>query len=186
MAMIELPEHKLVLSLSGFREVIVESPKQLLLTLRKALGSIPLQILDATFIAGTNHALFATLNALNAFKHGNNLSSHIEVEVLLYLSAQRQISKAIELIGVKTHTHRIVVIFLASNREEAQQQEYILQQSLSGQRDDSIINIDEDKYSHLIQAFNISPLQIQATTKHGLEALEALIIEKSAMLAVSK
>ena len=184
--MIELPEHKLVLSLSGFRDVIVESPKQLLLTLRKALGNSPLQILDATFIAGSNHALFATLNALNAFKQGNNLSSHIEVEVLLYLSAQRQISKAIELIGVKTHTRHLVVMFLTSNREEAQRLELILQQSVSGQRDDSIIALDENKRVPLMQAFNITPVQIQATTKQGLEALEALIIEKSAMLAVNK
>jgi len=184
--MIELPEHKLVLSLLGFRDADVTSPKQLLLTLRKTLGNIPLQILDATFIAGTNHALFATLNALNAFKQGNNLSSHIEVEVLLYLSAQRQISKAIELIGVKTHTHNIVIILLTSSREEAQRLELILEQSLSGQRDDSVIILDDNKRIPLMQAFNITPVQIQATTKQGLEALEALIIEKSAMLAVSK
>ena len=184
--MIEFPEHKLVLSLLGFRDVVVKSPEQLLSSLRKTLGNIPLQLLDATFIAGTNHALFATLNALNAFKQGNNLSSHIEVEVLLYLSAQRQISKAIELIGVNTQTRHIVVILLSSNREEAQRLELILQQSLFGQRDDSIINLDENKRTPLMQAFNITPVQIQATTKQGLEALEALIIEKSAMLAVSK
>ncbi len=184
--MIELPEHKLVLSLSGFRDVIVNSPKQLLLTLRKTLGSIPLQILDATFIAGSNHALFATLNALNAFKQGTNLSSNIEIEILLYLSAQRQINKAIELLGVKTHTRHIVVIFLTSSHEEAQGLELILQQSLSGPRDDSIINLDENKRIPLMQAFNITPVQIQATTKQGLEALEALIIEKSAMLSISK
>ena len=184
--MIELPEHKLVLSLLGFRDADVRSPKQLLLTLRMTLGNIPLQILDATFIAGTNHALFATLNALNAFKQGNNLSSHIEVEVLLYLSAQRQISKAIELIGVKTHTHNIVILLLTSSREEAQRLELILEQSLSGQRDDSVIILDENKRIPLMQAYNITPVQIQATTKQGLEALEALIIEKSAMLAVSK
>ena len=184
--MIELPEHKLVLSLLGFRDADVRSPKQLLLTLRMTLGNIPLQILDATFIAGTNHALFATLNALNAFKQGNNLSSHIEVEVLLYLSAQRQISKAIELIGVKTHTHNIVILLLTSSREEAQRLELILEQSLSGQRDDSVIILDENKRIPLMQAFNITPVQLQATTKQGLKALEALIIEKSAMLAVSK
>jgi tRNA threonylcarbamoyladenosine modification (KEOPS) complex Cgi121 subunit len=184
--MIELPEHKLVLSLLGFRDVMVESPKKLLSSLRKTLGNIPLQILDATFIAGTNHALFATLNALNAFKQGNNLSSHIEVEVLLYLSAQRQISKAIELIGVNTQTRHIVVILLTSNRDEAQRFELILQKALFGQRDDSIIILDENKRIPLMQAFNITPVQIQATTKQGLEALEALIIEKSAMLAVSK
>lgn len=183
--MIELPEHNLVLSLSGFRDVDVKSPKQLLLTLRKTLGNIPLQIVDATFIAGTNHALFATVNALNAFKQGNNLSSHLEVEVLLYLSAQRQISKAIELIGVKTYTDHIIVILLPSSCEEAQRLELILQQSVSGQRDDSVINLDEKKRIPLMQAFNITPVQIQATTKQGLEALEALIIEKSAMLAVA-
>jgi KEOPS complex subunit Cgi121 len=183
--MIELPEYKQILSVSGFTNIIITSPKQLLHTLRKNLGNIPLQVLDAAYIAGKQHVLFATINALSAFKQGNNLSTHIEVEILLYLSAQRQISKAIELIGVKTHTRQIVVIFLTSNRAEAKRKEIILQ-SISGQRDDTIINLDEKKRPHLMKAFNISPIQLQATALQGLDALEALIIEKSAMLAVSK
>lgn len=184
--MIELPEHKQILSVIGFTNIIVSSPTHLLHTLRKNLGKSPLQILDAAYIAGKQHVLFATINALNAFKQGNNLSAHIEVEVLLYISAQRQISKAIELIGVKQQTRHIAVIFLTSNREEAKRKEIILQQSISGQRDDSIINLDESKRPLLMKAFNISPIQLQATAKQGLEALEALIIEKSAMLAVRK
>lgn len=184
--MIELPEYKQILSVSGFTNIIISSPKQLLHTLRKNLGNIPLQVLNAAYIAGKQHVLFATINALNAFKQGNNLSTHIEVEILLYLSAQRQISKAIELIGVKTHTRQIAVIFLTSNREEAKRKEIILQQSISGQRDDTIINLDENKRPQLMKAFNISPIQLQATAMQGLDALKALIIEKSAMLAVSK
>ena len=184
--MIELPEYNQILSVSGFTNTIILSPKQLLHTLRRNLGNIPLQILNATYIAGKQHVLFATINALNAFQQGNNLSTHIEVEILLYLSAQRQIKKAIELVGVKTHTHQIAVIFLTSNREETKRKEKLLQQSISGQRDDTIINLVENKRPHLMKAFNISPIQLQATAKQGLDALEALIIEKSAMLAVSK
>ncbi len=183
---IELPEYHQILSLSGFRNANTSSPKDLLHTLRQALDNIPLQILDATYIAGKSHVLFATVNALNAFQQRNNLSAHIEVEILLYLSAQRQISKAIELIGVNITTRDLAVIFLTSNQAEARLKEEILQRVISGQRDDSIINFNEDKRPYLMQAFNISRLQLQASAKQGFEALEALIIEQSAMLAVSK
>lgn len=61
-------------------------------------------------IVGYVHLDAAMKYALIAFMRKRNISDSIWKEIMLYLSTQRQVSKAIEIMGIKNYTGKIVVL----------------------------------------------------------------------------
>ncbi|MDL2271100.1 KEOPS complex subunit Cgi121, partial [Methanobrevibacter sp. OttesenSCG-928-I08] len=59
------------------------------------------QLLDAKAIAGKNHIRHAVNQAILAFKRNENIANELSVEICLRTSAQRQISKAFNILGIK-------------------------------------------------------------------------------------
>ncbi|MDO5860410.1 KEOPS complex subunit Cgi121 [Methanobrevibacter sp.] len=60
-----------------------------------------IQLLNADSIAGRNHIAHGVNQAFLAFERGENLAKDISVEIALRCSAQRQISKAFKILGLK-------------------------------------------------------------------------------------
>ena len=60
-----------------------------------------IQFLNADGIVSHKHIVHGVNQAFNAFSRGENLANDIGVEILLRCSAQRQISKAFEILGLK-------------------------------------------------------------------------------------
>lgn len=60
-----------------------------------------IQLLNADSIAGCNHIVHGVNQAFLAFGRGENLAKDISVEIVLRCSAQRQISKAFKILGLK-------------------------------------------------------------------------------------
>lgn len=187
--MIELHEFNKYLSIQGFEEVRISNIDGFFKRIRREIRHIPLQVLDANFIAGEKHLLFAALNALNAFKQGQNISESLEVEVLLYASGQRQIRKAIELLGLKQDTSEIAVAFIAATKEDVQAIEAKIADIVPGKRTDNVVSFREGKAERLIEAFDITDAELEAASENGetlWETLVALIIERSALLAINR
>ena len=67
------------------------------------------QLLDAGRVLGRDHVVSAFEHASRAFGQGTNSTGSLEVELLLYVSGERQISKAIDLAGVKARRPFVVV-----------------------------------------------------------------------------
>jgi len=61
-------------------------------------------------IVGHIHLDAAMKYALMAFMRKRNISDSIWKEIMLYLSTQRQVGKAIEIMGIKNYTGKIVVL----------------------------------------------------------------------------
>ncbi len=59
------------------------------------------QLLDAGRILGKDHILSAFEHARRAFAQGTNSTESLEMELLLYASGERQISRAIAVAGVR-------------------------------------------------------------------------------------
>ena len=59
------------------------------------------QLADAEHVAGRNHVLSAVDHARRSMDRGIGASGRFELEFLLYLSGERQISKAIDIAGVR-------------------------------------------------------------------------------------
>ena len=60
-----------------------------------------IQLLNADSIASKNHIIHGVNQAFLAFERGENLAKDISVEIALRCSAQRQISKAFKILGLK-------------------------------------------------------------------------------------
>ena len=60
-----------------------------------------IQLLNADSIVSPNHITHGVNQAFLAFERGENLAKDISVEIVLRCSAQRQISKAFNLLGLK-------------------------------------------------------------------------------------
>src|SRR4030066_2172731 len=95
-------EHGKYVEFTGFKDVRFEDAEELIKAFRKEKQkNLTIQFFDAKIVATWEHLYFAVLNALTAFRTDRNISNNLAMEVMLYASAQRQIRKAIQLIGVK-------------------------------------------------------------------------------------
>lgn len=77
-----------------------------------------IQLLDADSIAGRNHVTHAVNQAFLAFERGENLAKDISVEIVLRCSAQRQISKAFKILGLKEGEMNLCAILVNCNNHE--------------------------------------------------------------------
>lgn len=59
-----------------------------------------IQLLNADSIVSKNHVIHGVNQAFLAFERGENLAKDISVEIVLRISAQRQISKAFKMLGL--------------------------------------------------------------------------------------
>ena len=174
---------------AGFRDVVIQDINSFFGTVRRKLGDVHFQFFDARLIAGWEHLYFAALNTLNAFKNKTNISRSVAVETLLYASAQRQIEKAVDLLGIKSESSRIVVLIVAETKQKVASTLKAVSKLVMGERDDSVLELTDEKVKDIRELFDISDLELEAKLeKEGLEreALIDLVIEHMALLTTQR
>jgi len=176
-------------AIAGFRNTEIIDVDKFFNHVRKRVKDVHVQFFDAQVIAGWEHLFFAGLNALNAFKNKQNISNSLAIEVLLFASAQRQISKAVEMLGINLESSQVAVLMIAETQEKATTALEIISNVISGERDDRVLELTEEKMEGVKRLFNISDLELKAKLrKEGLEreALIDLVIEHEALLAARR
>ncbi len=168
----------------GFRDIEVEDINAFVDQARKVTEGCYVQFFNAWLVADFDHLRFAVLNALRAFGSGTNISKDPALEILLYASGQHQISKAIELLGVKLGATEMAVVVVADTREKAVEALDKVSSLVGGKKCDGIIELTDEKATDIRKAFGITPLEVEATLrKSEKEALTCLLIERCALLA---
>ena len=143
------------------------------------------QFFDADLIATWEHIYFAVLNALTAFATKRNISRNVAMETMLYASAQRQIRKAIGLIGVKRGVANVAVVVIGSEANDLQAAVSAIKKQFGKEADESVLEMSESKAERIREAFGISDEEVKVVMeKSGLEqALVNLVIERMALLS---
>ncbi len=176
------------LLLLGFSSSKVKDARILLSNLRRSFPRVKIQLLRADRIAGTEHLALASANALRAFSQGRARSRSLEMEILLYASCQRQISKAIEMLGVTPLTREIAVVALSESPTILSTLPPKLERMIGGELDHGVLEVGtKRKLSRLQRVFEITKRELQATRlpDEGEEgAVKRLVIERSALLAL--
>jgi KEOPS complex subunit Cgi121 len=146
------------------------------------------QFFNAKLVATWQHLYFASLNALTAFKNQTNISKSLAVEIMLYASAQRQIRKAMELIGIKKGVSEIAVLVIGRDAESVNSALSCVAELLNAKRDDKVLMLSEEKIRALKKAFEISEIEIGSVmSKDDLEkAVVDLVIERMALLSTRR
>jgi KEOPS complex subunit Cgi121 len=145
-----------------------------------------IQIFDGDKVCGRLHLVSALEHALRAFRENKNSAFTLELETLLYASGKRQISEAIEHMGIKEGKNRSVVLLFASLSSEesggklptnGELEEMLISVGLN--RNDKTIEGNTEK----AKAFGITEKEIESVPKNKTEDL---VLERVAMVDVLK
>ncbi|RJX15640.1 hypothetical protein CW703_05075 [Candidatus Bathyarchaeota archaeon] len=172
----------------GVENVRIENIDFLFSKLKEKIGDVSFQLFDADKIAGKIHVEFAVLNALKAFKDGRNISRSLPIEVLIYVSAQRQIGKAFQMVGLTSKTKNMVVVVFSNIEQSSKILDEIL--SLTGGKiNNKVLEINREKVEIIKKVFGISNLEIKTQMFAGLgleEIVKKLVVERVALLATQQ
>lgn len=127
-----------------------------------------IQLLNADSIVSKNHIMHGVNQAFLAFDRGENLAKDISVEIVLRCSAQRQISKAFDMMGLKEGEMNLCALLINSN-------DYSHELDSIFTRDDDVLAPDFD---NLIRVYNISDVELQNMS------VEEIIIDRITKLTV--
>lgn len=127
-----------------------------------------IQLLNADSIASENHIIHGVNQAFLAFNRGENLANDISVEIVLRCSAQRQISKAFNMLGLKEGEMNLCAVLINSR-------DYTNELSSIFTRDDEVLIPDVD---NLTKLYKINDAELQNMS------IEDIIIDRITKLAV--
>ena len=174
----------------GFRNVNIDNVDNFLKNVKTSIYPAIVQIIDATRVAGEAHLFFAFLNAQKSFEDGRAISENLEMETLLFASGNKQISRAIEMLGLKPQTSDIAVIVFVLDKNEVKNVENKLIKVVSGTRDDSVLEIGRrGKIKNLMKTFGVTELELKTVIGSGMkinEALTWLIVERVSLLSIKR
>jgi KEOPS complex subunit Cgi121 len=184
--LIEEVDHYYLLS-QGHRGKMLQEPETILRQLRSASEDVHVQLVKPSLVAGPEHLRIAAANALQSFRGRKPRSKSLAVELLLYISCQRQISKAIKLLGVESSDDKVVLVALSGSKDSLSELEKN-STSILGEADDSLVEIgSKPKLAEIQRSYGVSDREIEAARFDGenvTDCLKRLIVERSALLLV--
>ena len=162
-------EHNI--QIAGFKSNITNFTN-LMNSVNEASKNCTVQLLNADGIAGREHVLHATAQALKSFERDENIAKDVGLEICVRASAQRQISKALSILGIKEGEMNICAVAVGCSENIMEKLGTILDK-----RDDSALNPDETLLKNIYglsegeikTAGGISNLMIEKTTLLILE-----------------
>ncbi len=162
--------------------VVVGNVKDFLSNLNKIALSCKttIQAVDASKIAGQQHIDYALNKAIRSFETHSNIAQDLGVEILLQLSACRQIQKALDM-GVRTGEMEVVFIVVGTKRSI---EETIKELTYITVPDKRLIEYVETKRASLMQTFRITDAEIDAAG--GSHKIPALVRERIALFNAFK
>jgi tRNA threonylcarbamoyladenosine modification (KEOPS) complex Cgi121 subunit len=181
-----IEEFKTNAAIAGFRNVRIKNLRQFLEKIsRDKPADVEAQFFDATFIATWQHLYFAVLNALSAFRNKKSISKSLAMEIMLYASAQGQIHKATESIGISSKSIEVVAVIVGKRQKDVNLALSIIAEQIDAEQDDTVLEFSKEKVNTIQKIFGISETEAKTVMKGSNfeNALVDLVIERMALLA---
>ncbi|MBD3229813.1 MAG: hypothetical protein GF329_16645 [Candidatus Lokiarchaeota archaeon] len=152
---------------------------------------IKIQLLNADKVGTWEHLFFSAINALKSFEGGYNLADNLTVELLLYVSANRQISLAIDNFGISKDIRSIAIVLFAEFLDSVKNGSERIKSFLNSSENLKLLEINEHKFKILQKLFDIQPEEIDnlaedQSLEAKIETLIKIIIDRGAMVALEK
>ena len=154
-------------------------------------STVKIQLLNADFIVSQDHLLFATIHALTSFQRSTNRASTLPTEILRFAAAQRQISKALDALGLDQHTKRIGGILVNSDSARLREVYQDFLRRVPCKETPEVLDItSSEKLAGIQQLFQITDLELEAVTSSPSlsdrqQAVQKLIYDRCAILAIT-
>jgi tRNA threonylcarbamoyladenosine modification (KEOPS) complex Cgi121 subunit len=171
--------------ITGFRNVGIEDAEEFVRSvLKETPHDVWVQFFDADLVASWQHLYFALLNALLAFRGERNISRSVAMEAMLYASAQRQIRKAIQRIGVKRASANLAVVIIGESVDSVKAFFSKLSKCAGVEIDEAVLDVSVEKMQDIRLTFGITEKELETVTgKDATERLVNLVIERVALLS---
>lgn len=164
--------------------------EEILRSTQEKFPEVCVQLTDLNKIAGSRYLFLSTYNALKSFHSKQRISRTLSMEILLYVSANRQINEAIKRVGITADTEEIAAVAVGSSREAVIGAGELLEQLLGIRSADELLDSwPPNRLDSIQQSFGITSKELSATIRKDeaiYESIERLAIERSALLTVKK
>ena len=127
-----------------------------------------IQLLNADAIASRNHVTHGVNQAFLAFERSENLANDMSVEIVLRCSAQRQISRAFNMLGLREGEMNLCAVLINSKDHSSDLSSMFT-------LDDGVLEPDFEK---LVEIYNIGDVELENMD------IEDVIIDRITKLTV--
>jgi tRNA threonylcarbamoyladenosine modification (KEOPS) complex Cgi121 subunit len=146
------------------------------------------QFMRPDFIAGAEHLLSASQNALNAWKGEYMISRNLDIEVVLYTSAQRQIDNAFQDMGTVDGLETVALVVMGESKKSVNDCISRAQETV-GPEISSPFKLTEKRIRRVREHFEITDTEMEAiTTSKDLQdrygALIRAVVSRVSMVAL--
>lgn len=132
-------------------------------------GKCTIQLLQARGIAGEKHILQATLQAIKAFEMNHNTAKDLGLEICVRASSQRQISRALKILGIVNGKIDICMVAVDCDENSLNKVGKVL-----GKKYDEVLHAEVNTLQEL---YDVSPQEIESAGN-----IERVMIERTALL----
>ena len=137
-----------------------------------------MQIFDADFIAGQLHLVHAARQAVVAIETGSAHAKSPGLELARWAAAEKQISAAVEKLGLKPTTTRVGVVAIGDTTRTVEKSLRLALTRLKIDPDPSVLQLTPKKRRLIKEAFGITDPELKVAP------LEMLVLERIASLAL--
>ena len=137
------------------------------------LGRVEIIAINADMVFGSVHLDSAVEHAARSFERGKNVARNLGVEIMRYASGERQISAAIDKMGAKPDTRRLVFLIIGDCDIDR------ILKELHLERDERLIGGDEKDP----EKFGITKEELETVPK---EKQNDLVLERVALVNLEK
>ena len=139
------------------------------------------QLFDNRYIWGYRHLYSAIWHALNAKKNNRMISKTLSIEVLLYAAGQRQIKKAIALLGIKENIDDVAGLLIGKKDNQVINANIQLQKKLHLKPNPNLLEDFSSKNQHIVEILVNEGFPANNFT---YSEIEKAILQKIALLAL--
>jgi len=145
------------------------------------------EIFKSDFIISLKQIYFAVISAINAFDSKTNIARNLGIEILLRLSSETQIDRAIQKIGVKRDLNEIGICIVARSINELVELSNKLLEQINGVElaEESLHSLD--RVNKALEFYNIRQEEIESIQSRDLyEAALFLVLERIATVDIER
>ena len=166
-----------------------QEPEKLFRVIGERCPKVSIQLVDLGMVPGLRYLELATVNAIKSFHSKQPIAKTLSMELLLYISAEKQIARALKRVGVTTETRRVAGVAVGSSRDVSEAARF-LSVTLGQDSDDRLLDEwSRQRIENVRSGFDIGDKELEAIIQPNeteTMAVERLAVERSAMLATKK
>lgn len=138
------------------------------------------QIFDARLVAGKAHLAHASRLALLSHARGKGFAASLALELMCWAAAERQISKALEKMGLKEDSSAVGLVSVGEEREGVEGALKEVLRETEMEEGDEVLELSPQKVRWLSEKFSLPEQMIR---KLGVQKL---VLERVALLALER